>query len=154
MTQALDNMVFDNETFNYAIKVRTDNAVLAPLRRISAVYGHFNKSHDEHIRKFQRDLCILYGRKPTNREFVYAWIISAGTIFFQQLMTFPYELGPPFYCGPWCFKNSTIWNKSSLDYIQSNSILDHLDLRIYQRCNVKIRCPSSSPVNLGSFWTF
>jgi hypothetical protein len=152
MTQALDYLAFKNETFDYAIKVRTDNVVLSPLRSISAVYGHFNGSHDVHMRKFQTDLCILYGRKPTNREFIYAWISTAGTSFFQQLMIFPPQIGPPFYCGPWCFKNSTIWNINSLDNVQSNSKLDQLDLRLYQKCHVKIRYPNRD--NLGSLWTF
>mmetsp|Transcript_34181 Transcript_34181/g.32589 ORF Transcript_34181/g.32589 Transcript_34181/m.32589 type:complete len:369 (+) Transcript_34181:139-1245(+) len=128
MINALDYLASHNETYDYAIKVRTDNMILSPIRKVSALYGNFNRSQvNQHLNKFKKTLSFHYGRKPTNRESIYAWIITGGMSFFIPSMVFPPQTGPPCYCNPWCFKNSTIWNKNILMYIEGNSTLDQLN---------------------------
>jgi hypothetical protein len=132
MTKALDYIASKNETFDYIIKVRTDNMVLSPIPKLSVLYGHFNETqHHGHLKNFQNNLSKIYNRNPTIKEVIYSWIISGGMNAFIKSMTFPSP--PPHYrkigggenrnCFPWCFKNSTEWNKNIQKSIEDDSTL-------------------------------
>lgn len=142
--------------------------VLSPIPKLSVVYGHFNEiQHHEHLKTFQSNLSKFYDRNPTINEFIYGWIISGGMNIFIQSMAFP---SPPAeweeriknvlgrenkYCFPWCFKNSTEWNKNIKRFIEDDSTLLHdkeFSISALQICIREVMSRFKIVYLIGSTW--
>lgn len=115
MQRALDHVASKNLTFDYIIKVRTDNYVKADFP-VSEIYGtHANFFY--RFLRFEYHLTQEYGarlqRKPSYHETLWAWIFTGGVAQFIRPMIFePSD-------SPWSFINSTTWNQDVKDYIFS-----------------------------------
>lgn len=104
-----------NNSFEYILKVRTDNMVRADID-LKTIFGDSdNKQFTKKFSSFESTFRLLWGEKyqrfPTWQDVVWGWVFTAGNDFFISPMVF----GDP--RSVWCPVSPKEWNKNLKEYI-------------------------------------